>query len=259
MLFASASTGFKSGGFDTRANTEASFEFEEEEATSFELGAKTTLADGAAELNLALFYTEYENLQTSQYDGKVGFTVGNAKESVIQGVELDGRWLLTEGLTMLYALSYLDFEYTDYSNGNCYQGQTPDGDVIDGVSLCDYTGKTGGYAPKKTTNLGFNYVYPMGGKLELRSSLDFQYVDNHDVHTNLDPAYDIDAYTTVNMRVGINADNWSLALLGKNLTDKEVLTFVGDAPLSGSTFGTTSRYGFVKPPRTVTVEASYKF
>lgn len=259
MLYASASTGFKSGGFDTRANTDASFEFEEEEATSYEVGAKTAFADGAAELNIAYYYTEYDNLQTSQFDGKVGFTVGNAKESVVQGLELDGRWLLTEGLTLSYAMSYLDFEYKDFRNGNCYQGQVPDGDVVDGVALCDYTGKSGGYAPKKTGNLGLDYIYQLNDAVDLRATLDLQYMDNHNVHTNLDPQYNIDAYTTVNFRIGLSADNWKLALLGKNLTDEDVLTFAADVPLSGSIFGARSRYGFVKPPRTVAVEASYSF
>jgi iron complex outermembrane recepter protein len=259
MLYASASEGFKSGGFDTRANTDASFEFDKEEATSYEIGAKTTLADGAAELNFALYYTEYENLQTSQFDGKVGFTVGNAKETVVQGFEVDGRWLLLDGLTLNYALSYLDFEYKDYTNGNCYQNQTPDGVVVNNIRRCDYTGETGGYAPKKTANIGLDYIYALVGDLELRSTLDMQYVDNHNVHTNLDPQYDIDAYTTVNLRIGLSTESWNVALLGKNLTDEDVLTFVGDAPLSGSSFGTQSRYGFVKPPRTVALEASYNF
>jgi iron complex outermembrane recepter protein len=259
MIYASASTGFKGGGFDTRANTEASFEFEEEQATTYELGLKTTFADGAAELNAAYFYTEYEDLQVSQFDGKVGFVVGNAKETVVQGIEIDGRWALAEGLVMRYALAYLDHEFKDFSNGNCYQGQTPDGDVVNGQRLCDYTGMSGGYAPKKTANLGFDYNIALTDQLEMRSSVDAQYVDNHNVHTNLDPQYNIDAYTTLDARISIESDSWALALLGKNLTDEEILTFVSNVPLSGSSFGTNTFNGFVARPRTVAVEALYRF
>ncbi|MCG8400258.1 MAG: TonB-dependent receptor, partial [Firmicutes bacterium] len=66
MLYANASQGFKSGGYDVRSNATpdsviitppGSFEYEEEEALSFEVGAKTTLLDGAAELNVAVFFT----------------------------------------------------------------------------------------------------------------------------------------------------------------------------------------------------------
>ena len=48
---------------------EESFEFEDEEATNFELGGKFTLAGGALELNIAAFQTEYKDLQISIFDG----------------------------------------------------------------------------------------------------------------------------------------------------------------------------------------------
>jgi len=259
MIYASASTGFKGGGFDTRANTETSFEFEEEQARTYELGLKTTFAEGAAEFNAAYFYTEYEDLQVSQFDGKVGFVVGNAKETVVQGIEIDGRWALAEGLVMRYALAYLDHEYKDFSNGNCYQGQAPDGDVVNGEALCDYSGMSGGYAPKKTANLGFDYNLALTDRLEMRSSIDTQYVDNHNVHTNLDPQYNMDAYITLDARISIESDSWALSLLGKNLTNEEILTYVSNVPLSGSSFGTSTFNGFVARPRTVAIEGLYRF
>jgi iron complex outermembrane recepter protein len=259
MLYASFSTGFKAGGFDARANRIASFEFEEETATSYEVGVKTLFADGAADLNVALYYTQYEDLQVSQFDGNLGFNVGNAKESVVQGVEVDGRWALAEGLVMRYAFAYLDFEYTDFSNGNCYAGQVADGDEIGDVSLCDYTGKSGVYTPKKTGNLGFDYTQSITSNLLFRGGMDMQYVDGHDVHPNLDPSQIIDDYTTLNMRLGIESDAWSVALVGKNLTDEDIVTYAADAPLSASSFTAKATYGFVRRPATVAVEGSYRF
>jgi len=255
MLYASFTTGFKAGGFSARGNNTGSFEFEEEEVDSYEIGAKTSFADGAAELNISYYYTEYENLQISQFDGTLGFNVGNAKETVIQGVELDGRWLMSEGLTLSYAASYLDFEYKDFSNGNCFAGQTPDGDVINGVQLCDYTGKSGQYTPKKTFNVSLDYVYPLTGTLELHSTVDAQYIDKQDIDPNLDPRNKIDGYTVVNARLALNADDWSVAIVGKNLTDRERLTYATKVPLAPA--GTI--YGFVKSPRTVAIEGKYRF
>jgi outer membrane receptor protein involved in Fe transport len=46
-----------------------SFEYEEERADTFEMGVKSTLADGAAEFNVSIFSTSYEDLQISQFDG----------------------------------------------------------------------------------------------------------------------------------------------------------------------------------------------
>jgi outer membrane receptor protein involved in Fe transport len=256
MVYASYSTGFKAGGFSARANNVASFEFEEEKVTTYEIGAKATLADGAAELNVAYYYTEYEDLQISQFDGVLGFNVGNAKDTTVQGIEIDGRWLLTEGLTLSYAAAYLDFEFKDFKNGNCYAGQTPDGDILlSGNQGCDYTGKSGQYTPKKTMNLSLDHVYALTDTLELRSTIDAQYLSDQNIDPNLDPRNDIDAYTTVNARLAVAADQWSVALVGKNLTDEEIVTYAGKVPLAPA--GT--EYGFVKRPRTVAIEGKYRF
>src|SRR5690606_7956210 len=116
MGYASFTTGFKSGGFDVRANAHpdtsanyaynmgngspqpitGTFEFEDEKVKSYEIGGKFSIADGAAELNLALFRSEFSDMQTSQFDGGVSFNVTNAAEAVVQGVELDSRWAVAD-------------------------------------------------------------------------------------------------------------------------------------------------------------------
>ncbi len=258
MIYASASTGFKAGGFDARSNTSASFEFEDEKATSYEMGLKTTLADGAAELNVAIFYTDYKDLQVSQFDGILGFTVGNAKESTVQGVEIDGRWRLTEKLIINYAASYLDFEFKDFDDGNCYFNQVPDSQT---PGLCNYDGKTARMAPKQNLNIGAEYVQPLSGNLDIAFNVDLLWVSKQNVHENADPDWVIDAYTKVNARISLEANNWGVALVGKNLLDEEVITYAGNAPLSGSNgFGNQDTiYAFVERPRTIAIEASYKF
>jgi len=259
MVYASYTTGFKAGGFDARANKVASFEFEGEKTTAYEAGLKASVADGRGEINLAWYYTEYEDLQVSQFDGALGFNVGNAAETVVQGLEIDGRWALSENLIVSFGGAYLDHEFTDFSNGNCWAGQTPDGEVVDGVGLCNYTGKTGVYSPKTSGNISLDYSRELGQGLALRAVLDSQYVGSHNIHPNLDPVQSIESYTTLNMRVGLDAENWSVAVIGKNLTDESVLTYAADAPLSASSFQAKAYYGFLKRPSTVAVEASYRF
>ena len=157
MLYASATSGFKAGGFDGRANNPFSFEFEEEQAEACEIGSRSLLFAGAVELNATYFFTNYQNLQVSQFDGTFGFNVGNAKEAEVQGIEVEGRWAMTEDLTLAYSYAWLDFEFTDFKNGNCYNRQVPDGDTANGIRLCDYTGKSGQYAPKNSASLSLDY------------------------------------------------------------------------------------------------------
>ena len=153
MIYASVSTGFKAGGFDARSNRSmtsegtSNLEFEEEEALSFEAGAKLDLMEGRARLNFAVFRTEYDDLQVSVYDGVIGFDVQNAAEATTQGLEIDGDFQVTDGLLLSGSLGYTDFKFENYPNGACYKGQTPDF-VEGGVGFCDWDGNTNQFTPR---------------------------------------------------------------------------------------------------------------
>lgn len=261
MLYGSATTGFKAGGFDARANNTNSWEFEEEEATSIELGMKSSLLNNTLEANISFYRTSYDNLQVSQFDGVLGFNVGNAKDTLVQGVEIDGRWLITPELTMNYAIAFLDHEFRDFTNGNCYSRQVPDGDITPNGQLCDYTGKSGQYTPKYTANFSLDYVKPVSvGIFEyFRSSFGLYHSAKQNVDVNLNPLYDVDAYTKLNLRLALEGENWSVALFGKNLTNEKTLTYVGNVPLSGSNFGTDTFYGFVDRPRVYGIQVNYQY
>lgn len=262
LLYASFTSGTKAGGFDPRSNGKAFFEFEEENADAFEIGLKSTVADGRGEVNVSIYRTEYDDLQISQFDGRVGFNASNANETVVQGVEVDGRWAFTDNLTASYGMSYLDFEYEDFRNGNCFSGQTPDGVDLDGngtLDTCDYTGQRGVYTPEFTLNVSFDYHQPLTQDVDFVALLDLQYIDEQQVHVNLDPSAEIDAYTTLSLRVGMETDSWSFAILGKNLLDEYVPSYSANAPLSDTFFATNTHYSFIKRPKTIAMEASYRF
>lgn len=289
MVYATYTEGFKAGGFDIRSNGHPDpavanactldtsttppscardivgvFEFDEEEAESFEIGAKMGLS-AAAELNVAAFYTEYTNLQTSQFDGILGFNVTNAGEAEIKGIELDGRWLAAEGLTLSGSVAWLDFEYTDFPNNQCYFGQQvldPGAVQPNGVT-CDATGKRKEYTPEYSGTLTADYVFPLGDNLELRTTVDLVFSDDYLFNPTLDPRSEQDAYAEWNLRVSLGnvAGDWELAFLGKNLNDEDVVTYGGEAPLAGALTGGTGMayYNFLDRPRTLALQALYRF
>lgn len=280
MTYFSASRGYKSGGFDARSNASpsadptpinpnapagtnqkvliGSFEFEEEEALSFELGMKTTLLEGAAELNAALFRTEFENLQVSVFDGTLGFNVGNAASAVSQGIELDGRMALTENLVLAGGLAFLDFEFQDHQFGTCIQDQTPDND--NGIN-CDYSGKTNQYVADYSGNLMLAYERTLGNSLMLRANIDVIFTDDYHPSPNLDDRIKQDAYQTFNGRVALSSidGEWEVALLGKNLSDELVVLYGVDAPTAKTITGATTHHGLVNNPRTFALQASYRW
>ena len=267
MLYASFSTGSKSGGFDFRGNNKAAyasmedaFEYEDEKATNYEVGGKLTLADGAAELNFAGFFTEYEDLQVSIFDGTLGFNVGNAAEAEALGFELDGRWQVAEGLTLSGSLAYLDFEFQNYANGQCYFGQTPDS-VVNGVEFCDYSGETNQLASKWQGSVGIDHTADLTDGLVVNTNINMFFTSKYHASANLNPNLVQDGFAKLNLRFALQDqdDTWELAVLAQNLTDKKTLLFGGESPLAGRSFGAQSTYNFMSQGRTITIQGSYKF
>ena len=284
MVYASYVEGFKAGGFDIRSNGHPDpavvnaqnlgrgldirgvFEFDDEQATSYELGVKSAIGQ-AAEINVAAFFTEYQDLQTSQFDGVLGFNVANAGEAEIKGIEADGRWLVSEGLTLSATFAYLDFEYTDFPNNQVYFGMTADvfGEAnlvnADGVTY-DATGKRKEYTPEYSGGVSVEWVVPVGG-YQLRSVYDVNYSDSYIFNPTLDPRSVQGSFVTHNLRIGVGpADGtWEVAFVGKNLSDEDIVTFGGEAPLAGSLTGGTGMayYKFLDRPATYALQGTYRF
>jgi iron complex outermembrane recepter protein len=294
MTYASISTGFKGGGYDESYSNEGQFirlanpvtgeptgevipgvdpsvlEYEDEEVLAYELGAKMGLLDGAAELNVALFRMEYDNLQTSSLVGDV-YRVGNAGEAVSQGLEIDGRWLLTERLTIGGAVAYLDATYEDFTGATCTIPQSADpannpgclradGSNIQApleVGGQDLTDETLLFAPEWSANINAMYVIPIGSRMELLTSVDVNYSDEFYSALDLDPSTLHDSYTQVNARIALASidETWSVALVGKNLTDEETYVWKNDVPVTDS----NSYFAIPERPRSIAVQARYRF
>ncbi|NOZ42241.1 MAG: TonB-dependent receptor, partial [Alphaproteobacteria bacterium] len=266
MFYASWVKGNKSGGFDFRANNKGrsktmkqAFEFQDETATNYEVGGKLVLANGAAEINFDGFYTKFDNLQVSIFDGKLGFNVGNAAKARVYGVELDSRWQATDALTFHGSMAYTDFKFKDYVNGQCYFGQAPNGPSAANGD-CDYSGKTNQLVSKWQGTFGFNHTYNLSSDLTIDTSGNLFYTSSYNASPQLDPKLVQPGYAKINLRVAlVSVSGWQLAILGENLTDKRVKLFSGDAPLSGTTFGAIANYNFMSRGRTVSVQARMNF
>ena len=289
MLYGTWTLGYKGGGYDALysngkfvqdsnqyvdGNSDL-LEFEDEQATNIEVGAKMRLLDGRAELNIAYFRTEFEDLQVSIFDGAAGFNVGNAAEATSQGLELDGRFLATENIVLTGSVSYLDFEYDSYTNGQC----TVDQIILletgsesncsyntDDLPVRDLTGQTNNYSPEWSASVSAQYTAAITDGLELQTTVDLNYRDEYYLSSDLDNNLLADATTVINARVALLTTNesWQVALIGKNLTDEETVSTGEDVPFSASTtFYPTAvdggYYNYVNRPRSVAVEVKYRF
>jgi iron complex outermembrane recepter protein len=233
MVYASVSTGTKSGNFNGVNGTPEEREFDDEDTLSYELGAKSTFLDSRLRLNSAIFYTEVEDFQFQQGLPDGGTIVSNEAEVEVSGLDLQLEALPLENLTLTAGLLYMH----DY-------------DVVSGPN----EGKKLATTPDYTANLGATLVFPLAdGALYLRG--DYMYMDDHVTNNNNEP--DEEAFQDrelLNAKLGWRNDHWNLSIWGKNLTDdgyagltSQIQRFSGSRAYyltPPTTYGATLRYDF---------------
>ncbi|MBV1921727.1 MAG: TonB-dependent receptor [Pseudomonadales bacterium] len=167
MAYAFYARGFKGEGFNTsfKFNVDL-FSNEEpvapETSDTLEIGAKGYWFDNTLRVNAALFYTQYDNLQLILRDLVNNRNVlGSVPEVITKGVELDFSALLGRGFNIEGAVSYTDASYKDFSNANCYSGQSAvQGCVsLSGGNVQDLSGKTLANVPRWRASLGVRYDF----------------------------------------------------------------------------------------------------
>ncbi len=256
LIYGSVKTGFKAGGYDHAATTAniSVFEYDDEKATSYELGTKLDLLGGAATLNIAAFYSTYKNLQVSAFDGAIGFTVGNAAKVTSKGVEVDGRWRVNPDLTLGLTVAYLDSKYDAFPGAQCYFGQTVAQGCVGGSQ--DLAGKPTQFSPKWSGNLNVAYVKPISSDYEILANLDVNFTDKNVIANDVDPYFIHDAYAKVDARIGLAnvTQGWEVAVLGKNLTNKKTYNWGNDTPLFPGSY-----YKHLERPLTIAIQGRVRF
>jgi iron complex outermembrane receptor protein len=249
-LYTTASRGFKSGGYNIRANTAAvpasSKPFEDEVLDSLEVGSKMVLDGGKVELNTALFHNKYKNVQLSvftsftQANGTPGFfgDFTNAGRATVQGGEVEFAWLPTTHWRLSGNLAALHAKYNEYIDRN--------------VNVADQKKFTNSPKFQAGFNLENTESAPWGGLL--RSRLSLSYRTKTYPTTDLSEAIAQNAYTLVSAGVVWERDKQlSFFLQGSNLTNKAYKTDGYNIAALGVLDA------FYGAPRTFTLGGTFKF
>ncbi len=162
LLFATASTGYKAGGFndgcragssadgvacpEVLAVPESALLYQPETLTSWEAGVKTRFWDGKASVQASAFYYDYANLQLSGVvviAGAPRFITTNAGQARVRGLEIEGQLNPTRTGRISYALALLDAHYASYS---------PDG-------VTSWAGKKLDRSPRASATVGYEHTF----------------------------------------------------------------------------------------------------
>ena len=252
MVYASYAEGFKSGGINMRADALASpagfsHVFEPEDAASVEFGMKTEMLDNRVRMNAAVFSTDYDNVQITQ-TALIGNNfvpvVATDNTQKINGLELEVTAQLTNALTAVANLGYIDASWEKFIDG-------AGNDVADERSVSN--------VPELAGMVGLNYETQLSGGSTLIFGANLSYTGEIAMEVaEPNQPIDEDAYTLANLNATwYSADeHWTVGLHGKNLTDKEYRVAGYNFP---NFLGDDEILGFYGDPRTITASLSYQF
>jgi iron complex outermembrane recepter protein len=248
MLYGSWSKGYKTGGWTTRLSNPlpTAPDFEEEKATTFELGLKSTLIDRRLQVNAALFQTNYKGIQLNFQQG-VSPTIQNAGDAKIKGFEVEVTAAPTDAFTINASIGYLDAKYTNV----LVPAQVAANPFQAGV----FPGATLPKTPKLKFNISPRYEVDMGdsGKVILLAD----YTHSSSLWNDTERAFLLRRPSTDLLNGSITyrdgGEHWDVTLGMTNITNERYLV-TGQAQIAGGQF-----YGTYSRPREWYAKLGLKF
>ena len=252
-LYASWSKGFKGGGFDPRGQSTQAPDldgdgrdaddiyeymgFEPEKVTSYELGWKASLFDRRVSTAVALFHSDYKDMQIPAsvacvVNGNANFCglTSNAGKARIRGAEWEGNARLFEAadgarrLTFGWSLGYLDAKFQEFLSVVAYE---PDGTPLPlpGVERDIADDRRIQNTPKWTASGTLAYLAELGGgDLSLTSTLSYR-SSSRQFEWPI-PGLDQKGFALLDASAvyELAGGHWTVGLHGKNLLDKRYVT-----------------------------------
>lgn len=287
LFYASIGKAQKPAGINTLStsiNDIEQLKFDSEKMWVYEAGWKTQFdgSFGSVTFNGAIFFQDYtdKQVQVVVFDEELGLVpnIENASSAEVFGQELQLTWAPPiDGLILNLAYTHLDTEFTDYVTtsrtartiaelGNCTAIQVPD-DPDDPDSTrpecqIDYTGKELERSPDHAVYASVDFTRPL-----FDTGLD--YLVQFDADYQSERFVNATNYTILedrwiaNLRLGVEADNWSVIAFADNVFDDDTIVSGGTAtPDFGAGFSippVIQVSSQLPPPRVVGVRANVRF
>ena len=218
MGYLSWNRGFKSGGFNGQAPTQAPYQPETLDA--YEAGLKSTLFDRRLRVNIAAFLYNYRNVQVNTFQGAIGVIYNGAKAR-IYGIDADVDVAITDRLSLTGGAVALHDRFVDFPLA---QIARPNGNGTVAIVPGPATGNRLPFASDFNGTLGFVYRARLTDNLATDFAISNLYSTGF--FTQPDNYLKQNSYVNTNASVNVKvADNrFNVKLWVSNLFDKNVLT-----------------------------------
>ncbi|MEP6549260.1 MAG: TonB-dependent receptor [Gammaproteobacteria bacterium] len=245
FLYASASKGFKSGGFNP--GSYQNDPYKPEQIWDYEAGVKLTLFDRRLRLNTAVFYYDYTDLQVQDVQNN-NVIIRNAAKAKVEGLELESSWLATQAFRIDANLTWLDAEFTD---GALLDPKYP------ALGVQQLSGKKLPRAPDLKATLGAQYQFDLRDQSGITLRVDYAWQDR--IYFSAFNVQDLSerSYGWLKGRATYTGTSgkWNVAAYIDNATNEVVAT---NKIFNGDIIGSTV-LGSLAPPRTFGVEFNVRY
>ncbi len=257
--YVSYSQGFKSGGFDMRADailTPSSVNgYQPEKVDSYEGGLKGYFFDRRLSLNTAVFYSKYKDQQITQQTpvgASIASQVLNVGKSHIYGAELEGVASFTSNLSANFSLGYTKAEFDQYNALDL----TVSPPVVRDFSAVRVFQNT----PKWNGSMSLNWRQDLGdnGSITVIPAASYRSSFNmFEIPSILDQS----GYWLVDASIVWKSqdEKYTVGLHGRNLAKEEYRIGGYNFPQSAGVLFGNSVTAYYGPPRTVTLSVEAKF
>ena len=261
MGYVSANRGFKSGGFNGRANSAletTSAVFDPEFVWTYEAGVKMRSGDGRLTANFAGFHSSYEDFQARVSEvlnpesptPSFSFPVLNAAEMEINGFEFEGSARLGEATLLSGQASWMDASYKSFEDLRTTDPTNPAYDP----TLHQHVP----FSPEWTARIALQHSFQLGGNGALTIGGDVSYRGDTWLSVDNRPGLMQEAYTTAGAFAAWDSPQyaWQIRAGVRNLTD-EVYKVEGQEFSSVANIQTA----YYAPPRNwyLTVRRNFDF
>ena len=239
LAYASATRGFKSGGFNPLST--AGQDFAPEWVWSYEGGWKGAFRDGGSRFGVSAFVMDYTDLQVQTTIAPGVVDIRNAAAATIRGVEVENRSRIGRGVEAGGHVTWLDATYDRYIA------------VAVGGATGDVAGNRLNNAPAWAGRLWIEWSGDIGSASRLAVVADATAQSTVFYTPFNDSIQKQSPYGLLGARVeyGPGHRRWALAAYARNLTNTDYVT---------ATFGTppTAFAGFPGPSRQFAVELNVR-
>jgi len=253
MTYFTWSTGFRSGGFSTRAQTVEVLArgFAPETVDNYELGIRSELFDNRLVLNATLFHMVYKDMQLdvsipAPPPANNQQAIENIGEATFDGIELDALFRVTDMWRLSGNLGWLDAEYDEFT-----------ADIYGLGVITDNTDLPLRRAPEWTFSIESLLEMDIGpGVASWR--VGYNWRDDYAGTLWDHPGTHVDAFGLLDMSVDYEVGSWRFSVFGRNLTDEDEYshTFVVAPTVEG---GSLWKFAVPRPGTEWGVEATYRF